>query len=89
VTARLILTAHALDAATLLLVAAHVGISGEANPLARALYASAGPAGVVALKAAGAGLLVVIAGRSQLRMALAVLAGLAGAAVNAAAWSLR
>lgn len=84
-TAFLIPAAHALDALTMLLVAQH-GVAGEANPLARYLFTATGPAGLLALKAAGVGLLLAIVGRSQLRLTLAVLAGLAGAAVNAIAW---
>ncbi len=82
-----LLAAHGLDAVTLLAIAASVGISGEANPLARELYGAAGPLALVAFKAAGVGLLMAVVGTSQLRLALAVLAGLAGALVNALAWS--
>jgi hypothetical protein len=88
VNARLILSAHALDALTLLIVASQFGIGGELNPLARSLWGAAGPAGVLALKAAGAFLLILVAGRSNLRLSLAVLAGLAGATVNALAWTV-
>jgi hypothetical protein len=82
-----LLAAHGLDAMTLVYVAAAVGIAGEANPLARELYGAAGPLALVAFKAAGVGLLMAVVGTSQLRLALAVLAGLAGALVNALAWS--
>jgi hypothetical protein len=84
--AAFLVAAHGLDAVTLLAVAASVGIAGEANPLARGLYGAAGPLGLVAFKTAGIGLLMAVVGRSQLRLALAVLAGLAGALVNAIAW---
>jgi hypothetical protein len=51
------------------------------------LYGTTGAFGLVAFKTAGVGLLMAVVGRSQLRLALAVLAGLAGALVNALAWS--
>ncbi len=83
-----LVTAHGLDAVTLLAVAASVGISGEANPVARHVYLAAGPLGLVAFKAAGVGLLMAVVGTSKLRLSLAVLAGLAGALVNALAWRM-
>jgi hypothetical protein len=84
----LVATAHSLDLATLLAVVAVVGMGGEANPLARTAYDAAGVAGLVAFKAAGTGVILLLVGSSRLRLSVAVLAGLAGAAVNAVAFGL-
>ena len=84
----LILNAQAMDLLTLLIVAGSAGIAGEANPVARYAYAIAGTGGIVALKAGGAGLMAWIVGASQLRLVLAVLAGLAGTMVNVIAWRM-
>lgn len=86
--ALLVAVAHGLDLATLLAVVAVHGVAGEANPLAVGLYAAGGPAALVALKVGGVGALLALVRRSSLRLALAVLAGLIGALVNALAWSV-
>jgi hypothetical protein len=83
-----LVAAHGLDAITLLAIAASAGISGEANPLARSIFIATGPLGLLAFKAGGVGLLMAVVGRSQLRLSLAVLAGLAGALVNSIAWRM-
>lgn len=84
--ALLIAEAHALDAVTLLAVLTLSSMSGEYGIGASFVYPLAGLAGVIAMKAAGTGLLILVVGHSRLRLSLAVLAGLAGAAVNVAAY---
>ena len=74
--------AHGLDLVTFLLALRAFGVHGEANGLMRTLYLELGPAGVVALKGAGASALAFM---SQLRgwaLVPAACAGIMGAAVN-------
>lgn len=84
--ALLIADAHLADLATLLAVLPLSTMAGEYGVGAGLVYPLAGLAGVIALKVAGIGLLVALAGESRLRLSLAVLAGLAGAAVNSVAY---
>jgi hypothetical protein len=80
--ALLVAVAHGLDLLTFLLALRAFGVHGEANGLMRTLYLEAGPAGVVALKSAGASALAFM---SQMRgwvLVPAAAAGIAGAAVN-------
>lgn len=74
--------AHGLDLVTFLLALRVFGVHGEANGLMRTLYLELGPAGVVALKSAGA---IALAFISQLRgwaLVPAAFAGIVGAATN-------
>ena len=74
--------AHGLDLITFLLALRAFGVHGEANGLMRTLYLELGPAGIVALKSAGATALAFI---SQLRgwaLVPAACAGILGAAIN-------
>ena len=78
----IVAVAHGLDLVTFLLAFRAFGVQGEANGLMRTLYLELGPAGVVALKSAGATALAFI---SQLRgwaLVPAAFAGILGAAIN-------
>jgi hypothetical protein len=79
----IVAVAHGLDLVTFLLaLRAFGGVHGEANGLMRTLYLEVGPAGIVALKSAGASALAFM---SQLRgwaLVPAACAGILGAAVN-------
>lgn len=80
--------AHALDAATLLAVLPLSTMAGEYGLGASLVYPLAGLPGVLAIKAAGVGLAILLVGSSKLRLSIAVAAGLAGALVNAAAYAV-
>ena len=80
--------AHALDAATLLAVLPLSTMAGEYGLGASLVYPLAGLPGVMAVKAAGVGLAILLVGSSKLRLSIAVAAGLLGALVNAAAYAV-
>ena len=89
-----IIVAHILDLVTFFGAVSIYGINGEANPLARAAYNSAGLPGVVFLKVAGIAIaLSVISGLPESTgktVGIVVIAamGLLGAATNAYAIAL-
>lgn len=55
-----VLAAQLLDLATFVPAVARVGIGAESNPLARALYLSAGPLGPAALKVAAIAIMLLV-----------------------------
>lgn len=84
----IVAVAHGLDLLTFAMALTAFGVGGESNGLMRAAYLHAGPAGIVALKSAGAAALAYI---SQLRawaLVPAALAGIVGAATNLLAIAL-
>lgn len=85
--ARLIAAAHAADLITFLAVASFVPIHGEWNPLARFMYESLGPPGIVAFKSISIGGVLLILNRLSNGLALTgtivgTASGVLGAAVN-------
>ena len=83
-----ILLANGIDLATFLVTASILPITGESNPLARSLYVSFGPLGIVALKLAGLAIIAVTLapihpspGKS-IAVAVLVILPLLGAATN-------
>ena len=74
--------AHGLDLVTFLLALRAFGVHGEANGLMRTLYLDLGPAGVVALKSAGASALAFITQLRRWALVPAASAGILGAAIN-------
>jgi len=74
--------AHGLDLVTFLLALGAFGVHGEANGLMRTLYLQLGPAGVVALKTAGASALACMSQLRRWALLPAACAGILGAAVN-------
>ena len=74
--------AHGLDLLTFLIALRAFGVHGEANGLMRTLYLELGPAGVVALKSAGASALACMSQLRRWALVPAACAGILGAAVN-------
>ena len=74
--------AHGLDLLTFLIALRAFGVHGEANGLMRTLYLELGPAGVVALKSAGASALACMSQLRRWALVPAAFAGILGAAVN-------
>ncbi|MGZ6256223.1 MAG: hypothetical protein ACXWMB_04325 [Candidatus Limnocylindria bacterium] len=78
----IVAVAHGLDLVTFLLALRVFGVHGEANGLMRTLYLELGPAGIVALKSAGASALAFMSQLRRWALVPAACAGLLGAAVN-------
>jgi hypothetical protein len=84
----IVAVAHGLDLLTFALALTAFGVGGEWNGLMRSAYLHAGPAGIVALKSAGA---TALAFMSQLRgwaLVPAAFAGIVGAVTNLLALGL-
>ncbi len=85
-----VVVAQLLDLATFVPAVARAGIGAESNPLARALYLSAGPIGPAALKVGAIAIMLLVLMRILRRFpryslppsALLVAIGLAGAGSN-------
>lgn len=78
----IVAVAHGLDLVTFLLALRAFGVQGEANGLMRTLYLELGPAGIVALKSAGASALAFMSQLRRWALVPAACAGILGAAVN-------
>ena len=74
--------AHGLDLLTFLIALRAFGVHGEANGLMRTLCLELGPAGVVALKSAGASALACMSQLRRWALVPAACAGILGAAAN-------